>query len=81
MCTGGLDKLVQAAEEVDRMRADLTEKKKVVDQKTQEVKELLETITSNKEEEEAKQAEAQRRGKEVRLLCCVPATCSGSEAL
>lgn len=63
--SGGLTKLVQAAEEVDKMKADLTEKKKVVDQKTQEANELLSTIKSNKEEVESKQDEAQQRGQEV----------------
>lgn len=63
----GLSKLVQAAEEVDRMQGELTEKKKEVEQSRQRVNELLEQITENREKVETKQKQAHDREEEVKV--------------
>ena len=51
---GGLQKLIQAAKEVAEMEVELTEAKVVVDAKTKEVNELIEVITVNTADVEAK---------------------------
>jgi len=62
---GGLQKLIQAAEEVDKMQITLTEAKAVVDQKTTECNELLEVITTNTAEVEAKQDVAAKKEEQL----------------
>ena len=56
---GGLQKLVQASVEVDKLKEELVEAKVVVDQKTVECNELLEVISKNTAEVEGKQTAAQ----------------------
>jgi dynein heavy chain len=53
---GGLTKLIEAAEKVDVMRVELSEKKIIVDAKYIEVKELIEEITAK-----TKNAEEQKK--------------------
>ena len=65
---GGLDKLIQAAEEVDVMSANLAEQKKVVEQKTKDCEELLETIATNTTVAEAKQKEAEVSKGELKIM-------------
>lgn len=52
--SGGLQKLIQAAIEVDAMQKDLSEAKVVVEQATRECNELLEVIASSTAEVETK---------------------------
>ncbi|KAK3269901.1 Dynein heavy chain cytoplasmic, partial [Cymbomonas tetramitiformis] len=58
---GGLQKLIQAADEVDKLQVTLQEAKVVVDQKTQECNELLEVIAENRKVVEDKQSIAQAK--------------------
>lgn len=62
---GGLQKLIQAAEEVDKMQVTLTEAKLVVDAKTAECNELLQVITASTAEVEEKQAAAMKQEDEL----------------
>ena len=56
---GGLTKLVEAAGAVDRMQVDLSEKKVVVDAKTEDVTKLIENISEKKKIADQQQAEAE----------------------
>ena len=62
---GGLQKLIQASDEVDKMKMTLTEAKTVVDAKTKEVNELLTVITANTAEVELKQAAAAKQEEDL----------------
>eukprot|EP00736_Rhodelphis_marinus_P009344 Rmarinus@m.3249 len=62
---GGLQKLIQAGEEVEVMKVSLTDAKKVVDIKTKEVDELLKVISENKETAEAKQLVATNKEQQL----------------
>ena len=64
---GGLQKLIQAASEVDAMQVDLTEAKKVVDKATKECNELLGVISVSTEEVEAKQQVAVAKEEELKI--------------
>eukprot|EP00898_Chlorokybus_atmophyticus_P006649 jgi/Chlat1/6986/Chrsp56S00523 len=94
---GGLQKLIQAAEEVASMQVSLAEAKVVVDRKTEECNELLEVIATNTATVEAKQATAQEKERalaaqseqitkekaeaELALEEAIPALAAAAEAL
>jgi len=62
---GGLTKLIEAASAVDRMQVDLSEKKVVVDAKTEDVTKLIENIAEKKKVADAQQSEAEVKQKEA----------------
>ena len=64
---GGLQKLTQAATEVDKMQIDLTEAKAVVDKATKECNELLEVISKNTAIVESKQEVALNKEQELKV--------------
>ena len=64
---GGLQKLTQAATEVDKMQIDLTEAKAVVDKATQECNELLEVISKNTATVESKQEVALKKEEDLKV--------------
>ena len=64
---GGLQKLIQAASEVDAMQVDLTEAKQVVDKATKECNELLGVISVSTEEVETKQQVAVAKEEELKI--------------
>ncbi|KAJ1617774.1 dynein heavy chain and region D6 of dynein motor-domain-containing protein [Pavlovales sp. CCMP2436] len=64
---GGLQKLIQAAKEVDIMSEKLKIAKAEVDVKSKEVKEMLEVISENTTKAEAKKAEATQREGELEV--------------
>ena len=94
---GGLQKLIQAATEVDKMQISLGEAKKVVDAKTIEVDELLDVITVNttaveekaeaatlKSEElavQSKQIEVEKQEAEAELALAIPVLEEAAAAL
>ena len=63
--TGGLDKLIQAAVEVDEMQKELKEAKVVVERATVECNELIEVITKNTAEVETKQEQASAKEEQL----------------
>lgn len=58
---GGLQKLIEAANAVDRMQIVLSEKKVIVDEKTRTVQELIEQITEKSATVTSQQKEASER--------------------
>uniref|UniRef100_A0A7S2K9S5 AAA+ ATPase domain-containing protein n=1 Tax=Leptocylindrus danicus TaxID=163516 RepID=A0A7S2K9S5_9STRA len=94
---GGLSKLVEASDAVDRMQADLSEKKVIVDSKTKDVEALIEEIeektkvaTTSNEEASAKQIAAEKQAKVIveekskadsALMEALPAVEAAAEAL
>ena len=64
---GGLQKLIQAAKEVDVMSEKLKVAKAEVDVKSKEVKEMLEVISENTSKAEEKKAEATQREAELEV--------------
>ena len=94
---GGLQKLIEAAAAVDRMRVTLTEKKVVVDEKTEKVTALIKiiqekTLVANESKEKAsiKQASAAEQAKVIQsekaiadeaLMEALPAVEAASRAL
>ena len=65
---GGLTKLIEAAEAVDRMQADLTEKKIVVDAKTEDVQGLITVIEEKTKIATEQQAEATVKQEEAAAM-------------
>ena len=64
---GGLQKLIQAAEEVSVMQVTLSESKVVVERTTKEVNELLEVITTSTADVEAKQEAAAAKEEQLQV--------------
>jgi dynein heavy chain len=62
---GGLKKLIQAAKDVAVMQAELAEKTVIVDQKTKDCNEMLETISVNTKEATEKQEAAAKTEEEL----------------
>ena len=65
---GGLDKLVQAAEEVKTMNENLVVQKKLVDEKTKACADLLDVISANTAEAEEKQIFASKKEAELQVF-------------
>ena len=64
---GGLQKLIQAAKEVDQMQIELTDAKQVVDKATKECNELIEVITKSTAEVESKQEVAVAKEEQLKV--------------
>eukprot|EP00803_Ostreobium_quekettii_P011338 evm.model.scf_1312.1 EVM.evm.TU.scf_1312.1 scf_1312:839-40608(+) len=64
---GGLQKLIQAAKEVDAMQKELKEATVVVERATKECNELLEVISKNTTEVEGKQAAAAEKEESLKV--------------
>uniref|UniRef100_A0A061RTL5 Dynein heavy chain 1, cytosolic n=1 Tax=Tetraselmis sp. GSL018 TaxID=582737 RepID=A0A061RTL5_9CHLO len=62
---GGLEKLIQAATEVDEMQKELKEAKVVVEKATVECNDLIKVITDSTAEAESKQATAQAKEEQL----------------
>lgn len=71
---GGLTKLVEAASAVDRMSTELTEKKKVVDAKTQDCEAMIQEIKSKSAVATESQEVAARKQEELKEASQVIAT-------
>ena len=65
--SGGLEKLIQAAVEVDAMQIELTEAKVVVERATLECSELLEVIATNTADVETKAAGAKQKEAQLKV--------------
>ncbi|GLI59150.1 hypothetical protein VaNZ11_000978 [Volvox africanus] len=65
--SGGLEKLIQAAVEVDAMQKELSQAKIVVEQATKECNELLEIISTNTVEVEAKAKAAGEKEAQLKI--------------
>lgn len=94
---GGLQKLIEAAENVDKMQAVLTEKKIVVDEKTEKVQALISIIQEKTAIASEQQAEATKKQKaaeeaavliakekevaDEKLMEALPAVAAAEEAL
>ena len=65
--SGGLQKLIQAATEVDAMQKELSEAKVVVEQATKECNELLEVISTNTADVGVKQASATTKEAQLKI--------------
>jgi len=65
--SGGLEKLIQAAVEVDAMQKDLTEAKIVVEKATRECNALLEVISTNTAEVELKASAARDKEEQLKI--------------
>ena len=65
--SGGLQKLIQAAVEVDAMQKELSEAKVVVEKATLECNELIEVITTNTADVEAKASGAMQKEEQLKI--------------
>jgi len=66
--SGGLKKLIQTSEQVDKLSAEVEEKKAVVEEKTIACGELLEEIQVNTVEAEEKQKQAIAKDEELNIM-------------